>query len=108
MDEVIKQFYSNLVTTLPMDDACFRSALYTADLLPHNLKPEIQSKPTRADKAEHFLDHGIKNDVANFMKLLEVMEKSDDKPTKNLSKQIRNKIDMSTCCTTTGCFLNKN
>ena len=90
---MIRYFYSDLLNILPMDDPCFRSQLYSANLLPGNLKAEIHSKPTRADKAEHFLDHGIKNDSMNFKKLLEILEKWDDQVVINLSKQIRNEID---------------
>ena len=93
MDQIIIHFYSDLVSTLPMDDACFRSRLHSANLLPGNLKAEIHSKPTRADKAEYFLDHGIKNNSMNFKKLLEILENWDDQVVINLSKQIRNEID---------------
>ena len=92
MEQAIKKFYADLVETLPMD-ACFRSKLYSADLLPGNLKDEIQSKPTRADKAEYFLDQGVKNHGANFIKLLEVLEQSKNDNLTELAKQIRNEID---------------
>ena len=93
MEQAIKKFYSQLVKMLPMDDAYFRSMLYSADLLPGNLKDEIQSKPTCADKAEHFLDKGVKNHATNFIKLLEVLEQSQNDNLIELAKQIRNKID---------------
>ena len=93
MDQIIKQFYSKLVTTLPMDDACFRSMLYSEDLLPGNLKDRVQSKPTCADKAEYFLDQNIKNNEANFIKLLEVLEQSKDNNMIKLARQIRHEID---------------
>ena len=94
MEQAIKQFYPELVRALPMNDACFRSLLYRADLLPGNLKEEVKSKPTRAEKAEHFLDQRINNNVTNFIKLLEVMEKSKyDNNLINLARQIRNEID---------------
>ena len=95
MEQAIKQFYPELVRALPMNDACFRSLLYRADLLPGNLKDEVQSKPTRADKAEHFLDQRINNNVANFTKLLAVLEESKDDNMIKLAKQIRTKIDKS-------------
>ena len=89
MDEVIKHFYGDLVSKLPMDDATFRASLYSAGLLPGDLKETVKSKPTRADKAEHFIDHGINNDAANFAKLLEVMEKSGNSSLITLATQIR-------------------
>ena len=94
MDQIIKHFYADLVKTLPMDDPCFRSMLYSADLLPGNLKDEVKSMPTRADKAEHFLDHGINNDTAKFLKLFEVLKKSDDNSVIRLTEQLRNKINL--------------
>ena len=95
MEQTIKKFYLELVKTLPMDDPYFRSLLYTADLLPGNLKDEVQSKPTRAERAEYFLDKRIKNNVTNFAKLLEVLEKSTDSTMVDLAKQIRTEIDKS-------------
>ena len=94
-----------------MDDACFRSMLYSVDLLPGNLKEQVQSKPTRADKAEYFLDQNIKNNEANFIKLLEVLEQiSDNNSIIELARQIRNQIVTrgSECCGATGrhvCFV---
>ena len=96
MEQTIQKFYLELVQTLPMKDAIFRSMLYSAGLLPGNLKDEVQSKPTRADRAEYFLDQGIKNNITNFTKLLEVMEKrKDDNNLMELVRQIRNEISKS-------------
>ena len=95
MEQAIKKFYSQLVKMLPMDDAYFRSMLFSADLLPDNLKDEVQSKPTRADRAEYFLDQGVKNNTKNFLKLIEVLEKSEHDNLIDLAKQIRNEIDIS-------------
>ena len=95
MEQVIKQFYPELVRTLPIDDANFRSLLYRADLLPGNLMDEVQSKPTRADNAEYFLNKKIRNNVTNFKKLLAVLEESKDNNMVELAKQIRTEIDKS-------------
>ena len=94
MEQAIKKFYSQLVKMLPMDDAYFRSMLFS-DVLPGNHKDEVQSKPTCADKAEYFLDQGVKNHVKNFLKLIEVLEKSEHDNLIELAKQIRNEIDIS-------------
>ena len=95
MEQGIKNFYFELVKTLPMDNACFRLRLYSAGLLPGNLKDEVQSKPTLADRAEYFLDQGVKNNTKNFLKLIEVLEKSEHDNMIDLAKQIRNEIDIS-------------
>ena len=106
MDQTIKHFYADLVKTLPMDDPCFRSMLYSADLLPGNLKDEVKSMPTRAEKAEHFLDHGINNDTAKFLKLYEVLKKSDDNSVIKLTEQLKNEIDIHAVnVTTTGFYI---
>ena len=89
MDEVIKHFYGDLVSKLPMDDAKFRALLYSADLFPGNLKQAIQAKPTPADKAEHFIDHGINNDSEEFVKLVNVMTNSGNSSLVNLAAEIR-------------------
>ena len=104
MDQIIKQFYPKLVKTLPMDDVCFRSKLYSADLLPGNLKDQVKLKPTCADKAEYFLDQIIKNE-ADFIKLLEVLEQINDNNSMiELARQIRNEIDtrQNECYSATG------
>jgi len=91
MADIIQKFYSDLIKILPMNDTIFRSELYTADLLPGNLKSQIRLHQTSADKAELFLDDGIKNDVLNFKKLIAVMEKYDDS-VKKLAAQINSEI----------------
>ena len=107
MEQTIKRFYADLVKTLPMDDAYFRSLLFSADLLPGNLKDEVKSMTTRADKAEYFLDHGIKGDTTKFLNLLEVLKKSEDNSVIKLTEQIINDIDqVTTYSETTGfCFM---
>ena len=101
MDEsVIEKFYVQLVKYLPMDDAEFRASLKTAGLLPGNLKQVIASKPTRADKAECFLDDGINNDIDSFSKLLTVMRNSDYDQLKLLVNEIHGKSGIPSCVQT--------
>ena len=96
--EVFKKFYSKLVKTLPMNDAIFIAELYSRDLLPGDLKEQIASLATRADKATHLLDHVIKpsvtgDDVGNcFDELLNVMEDNDHQGVKELAKLIRTSL----------------
>ena len=87
-EAVIQKYYVDLVKLLPMNDATFRARLYSAGLLPGNLLDEIQSKPTKADKAEHLLHCGIKNDTDSFSKLLTVMEGHNDDHLKKLIEMI--------------------
>ena len=91
-EKFIQQFYSELVDKLPMDDAGFRGKLYTADLLPGNLKQYIKTLPTSTEKAEYFLDEGIKNDFKSFQNLVTVMERCKHKRVKELAEQINRVI----------------
>ena len=93
--EVFKQFYSELVKTLPMDDAVFIAELFSNDLLPGDLKNQLKLlHRTSADKAALFLDSviecgGIGDGGSSFDKLLNVMEDSEYQYVKELAKQIR-------------------
>ena len=77
-EAIICKYYADLVELLPMNDAKFRAKLYSAGLFHGNLWDEVLSKPTAADKAEHFLHNGIKNDTDSFSKLLTIMEGYSD------------------------------
>jgi len=94
MESILQHHYSSLVDVLPMDDARFRSKLYSAGLLPGNLKEQVKAKSTQADKAEHFLDHAIKND-SNFKELVKVMEECSDHSVQRLAKEIKPKLFIS-------------
>ena len=87
--EIIQRFYSDLVKVLPLNDAGFRSELFTAGLLPGNLKSEIKSKSTQAEKVEHFLDYGIMNDSTNFHKLISVMEALNNDSVQKLAERMK-------------------
>ena len=87
-EAIIRKYFEDLVKLLPMNDAKFRAKLYSAGLLPGNLWDEIQSKQTAADKAEHFLHHGIKNDTDSFNKLLIIMGNCDYDHLKKLHEMI--------------------
>ena len=92
--EVFQQFYSKLVKTLPMDDAVFTAELFSNNLLPGNLKSQIKSEKTSADKAALFLDSVIEPSMtsdggSSFDKLLHVMEDSEYQYVKELVEEIR-------------------
>jgi len=94
--EVFKQFYYNLVTTLPMDDVTFIAKLVSCDLLPGNLSDQVKSVVTQSDKAALFLDNVIKPTLAidddSFNVLLNVMEDSTYRHVKKLAQQISSKL----------------
>ena len=90
-EAIIRKYFVDLVESLPMNDVKFRARLYSADLLPGNLRDEIQSQPTVAEKAEHFLHNGIKNDTDSLNKLLTIM-KEHDGHLRKLSEMIHGEI----------------
>ena len=99
--EAFQQFYSKLVETLPMDDVKFIAKLYSKGLLPGNLKNQMKSEKTSADKAALFLDSVIEPSVtsdggSSFDKLLHVMEDSEYQHVKELAEEIRTSQKRST------------
>ncbi|XP_065920759.1 protein NLRC3-like isoform X2 [Dysidea avara] len=79
-----------------MDDAIFIAELFSANLLPGNVKNQVKSMTTQADKATHFLDHVIQPSVAtgrHFCDLIQVMEDSEYGDVKELAKLIRSKLN---------------
>jgi len=93
---VFRDFYPQLVEMLPMDDVTFLSKLYTVNLLPGNVKDQVQSMNTSADKAAHFLDHVIKPSVtisvSSLDDLIKVMEDGEYDGVKKLAKLIRRSL----------------
>jgi len=92
--KVFQHFYAKLVKTLPMDDAVFIAELFSANLLPDDVKDQVKSMSTRADKATHLLDHVIQPSVMtgvgrSFDDLIKVMEDSEYDGVKELAKLIR-------------------
>ena len=94
--KVFKQFYSDLVTMLPMDDVTFRAKLYSHDLLSGDCKAKVElSSMTQAEKANFFLTNEIQPELdANvstkkFEDLLKVMSMSNDSGLKTLAAKIR-------------------
>ena len=88
--DIYNQFNGKLVKKLPMNDAHFLAALTAEKLFSGDLRAEVDDKPTKAQKASHFLNNEIKPcleddddvDIEPFLKLLGVMEKF----SKNLGK----------------------
>jgi len=80
-----------------MDDVIFTAQLFSAKLLPGNVKDQVKSQATCANKATYFLDHVIKPSLtsgvgSSFNKLLKVMDDSEYDDVKELSKQIRSRL----------------
>lgn len=80
-----------------MDDAIFIAKLVAANLLPGNLKAEVKSLPTSADKADYFLDRmiypNLNNDNSNLCTLLALMEKNKNIAVKNVAAEVKHAIN---------------
>jgi len=89
------KYYAKLTEALPMDDLL--AELYANELLPGDRKAEIESRNTRKQKAQCFLDEVIKPGLSigytgQFNKMISVMESSDDPVVKYLANQIQEYI----------------
>ena len=98
--EVLKCHYPELLRLLPMEDNIFIGELFKSNLLPHNLKADINSLSTRADKVTKFLDSVITpsadnlNNI-NFKILLQVMMNSNNKAVEQLADTIISKLNQN-------------
>ena len=91
-EEIIRKYYVDLIKALPMNDVIFIAELYSAGLLPGNLKEEVQSQLMTAGKADHFLQYGIKNNSESFSKLLAVMKRQNSHHLIKLAEKIHREI----------------
>ena len=81
-----------------MNDECFMSDLYGEDLLPGDLKADVESLPTSTKRASKFLDNAIKpsveiNDSRKLHILVKLMKENDDNSIKELADKIRMSLD---------------
>ena len=84
---------------LPMKDEFFLAELYASELLPGDLKSEIESLPTAAKRASKFLDDVIKPSVEedDSRKLRMVLSLMNDFNVKELADKIRTLLDEIEC-----------
>ena len=92
--KVFRQFYTKLVTTLPMDDKVFLAKLFAGGLLTGDLREQIDAQMTAAQKSSFFLNQTISSDISvgistSFNMLLDVMEDSDYFSVNALAKEIK-------------------
>ena len=86
-----QKFYEELTQALPIND--FLPKFFAEGLLPGLTKSAIESKPTRREKVEYFLDEVIKRGIdigyyKQFETLLHIMKTSDDSVSKHLAEKI--------------------
>jgi len=94
LQNIIDKYIPQLLKTLPMDDVIFIAELRSAGLLPGDLKAEIKSLKTSADKADYFLDCVILPNISvtqtNFHKFIKVMEECSYDAVSSLARDIKN------------------
>ena len=96
--EVFQEYYPQLMRALPMDDDYFKAELYAKNLLPNNIKADIESLPNSAKRATRFLDDVIKpsvekNDCTKFHTLLSLLKKNDNITIKALANKTRKSLN---------------
>jgi len=99
MSETLKQkfcrFLPKFIDILPMNDTIFFANLTAANLFPGDTKAVIETKATRAEKAQKFLENCIEpaflhpNRNHSLHVLLGVMEKSDYQTVKELAEKFK-------------------
>ena len=100
VSQVLREYYSKLVETLPMSTT-FIAKLYSCGILPRELKNKLNLlQGTPEEKATLFLDSAIEPSVisgvgSSFDKLLTVMEDCDYEYVKDLAKLVRTSLRRS-------------
>ena len=94
-----KKYITELIRSLPMDDALFMAMLSDQGLLPGNMKSQINAQATQVDKASYFIEHMIKpylgiNDTGCLEDLLAVMKKSGYRPVQHLARKITSELEL--------------
>ena len=87
-----QKFYAELIEVLLIDDLL--PEFVSCDLLSGGQKAVIESRNTRKEKTEYFLDEAIKRGldvgyVEPFIEMVAIMEKSDDRITREFAKKIK-------------------
>ena len=85
-------FYGKLIEALPINDLL--SDLYASKLLRGKVKTKVESLSTQKEKAKYLLNEVIKpglsvGNVEQFIKMITVMESSDDPVVKHMAKQVQ-------------------
>jgi len=98
--DVLREFYPELVSSLPMKNESFMEMLDQKGLFFGNVSATVQSKPTSADAAVYFIDYVIMRSLSGscastelFKKLLIVMEEFGIEPLKQLADSIKQKLE---------------
>jgi len=93
---VFKEYYVDLIQSLPMQDVLFLANLFKHSLIFGSLKNEVKQKSTSEAAADYFLDNAIEKDIArgrieSFVTLLSIMEEYSPS-LRNLATEIKKKL----------------
>ena len=88
--QLFEQYYENLVYCLPLNDTDFIEDLSKHDLLPENIKIQLEKQSKHKERASYFLDNVIKpglidGDNTCFVSLLTVMKNSQYDSLKDIA-----------------------
>ena len=96
--KIYQKHYVQLVRCLPMDDVIFIGELFGNDILPSDLKANLESLPTSAKKAAKFLDNIIGPALQvgsdnQLFSLLKIMEESGYETVKKLAGTVMSELN---------------
>ena len=91
--ELFEHYYTALVYSLPIKDTDFLDELLQHDLLPEDLKIELESLTVHYERSSYFLGNVIKPQLAvgdhvGFVNLLTIMKNCQHDNAKDLAKRI--------------------
>ena len=95
---IYQNYYLDLIQCLPMDDVIFTGKLFKSDLLPNDLKADLESLTTSIKKATKFLDNVIGPSLKvdsddQFLSLLKIMEESGYENVKKLAGTVMSELN---------------
>ena len=86
----LKQFRTDLIAKLPLDDAYFYALLVQADLFPLGSGDMVKKRTTRAEMVSFYLDEVIGRGSEIYLpKLIEVMKECNDLSLNDLAKKMK-------------------
>ena len=90
-------YYTKLITILPMQDATFMARLNFKGILPGDAMALVEAKATSADRATYFLDHYIGNkfhdDDSNqsLSELLDLLEHCEHPAVEKVAREMKSR-----------------
>ena len=100
--DLFEHYYTELVYSLPMQDAKFLDDLCSHGLISEQFKDELKFLTQCNERASHFLDHKIKpglatGDITNLLTLFAVMKNCDHDDVKDFAEKIEEECIIDKC-----------